>query len=197
MLKVSDEIDEAYVQTAQGISQAFQTFFVDALVDAIWEGADNIEDILRNLLITISKEVFQLAIEMSIIRGIIDPLVKSAFGLTGTTQTLPVTPTSRFGNIINDGYIEPHQAGGIINHTAYFGMANGRVGSVAEEAAEAILPLEQTVAGTLGVRAAGAGSGQTINVNMTVYAKDADSFRRSKREIAGGIRQQLGRFANG
>ena len=194
MIEGADKVDEAYVSAAQGISGAFQTFLVDSLVDAINNGAGDIENILKNLIIAIQREVFALAIEMSIIRGLVNPFVNDAFNLSGD-QALPTTnspSTSEFGNVVGPGrYIEPHEFGGVVNRETVFPLANSRLGSMAETEPEIIFPIEQTSAGTIGIR--GQGGGTTVVVHMKVYANDAQSFRRSEGEIVGSIRRKLGR----
>jgi len=86
------------------------------------------------------------------------------------------------GNAFSDGQVIPLARGGIVGGPTMFGMQGGRVGLMGEAGPEAVLPLARGPDGRLGVRAAGASAGVTINFNVTT--PDVAGFRRSEAQIA-------------
>jgi hypothetical protein len=190
VIETATQVDEAYVEAAQNISEAFGTFVVDGLIDAFNQGASGILDIARNLTISIQREFFRLVTELTVIRGIINPLLNSTFNLTGQ-NALPVN--SQFGNVfvpsMSGPRVEPHQFGGIVSNPGAF-VTSGGIGTIAEKEPEVIMPIAVTSRGELGVNNVG-GGGQPIIIHMTVHAKDANSFRHAQRDIASQMRQHL------
>lgn len=77
------------------------------------------------------------------------------------------------GGVISQGKVQPFASGGIINKPLIFPMANG-AGLAGEAGPEAIMPLQRTSSGDLGVKAEG--GGDNINVTMNINAVDARSF---------------------
>lgn len=114
--------------------------------------------------------------------------IGSLFGSSGVT--VPTTLFSARGNAFSSGNVVPFASGGVVNGPTLFPLAGGRTGVMGEAGDEAIMPLARTAGGQLGVRAEGSG-GNTI-VHMTVYANDADSFRRSRRQIMSDIKRAGG-----
>lgn len=110
---------------------------------------------------------------------------------TGGGLDLPAS-VSALGNAFSRGVVTPFSAGGVVGSPLYFPMAYGKTGLMGERyKKEGIFPLTQTSGGELGVKAVGVGGGQTI-VNVTIHARDADSFRKSRRQIAEDIRRGVG-----
>lgn len=114
--------------------------------------------------------------------------IGSLFGSSGVT--VPTTLFSARGNAFSSGNVVPFASGGVVSGPTLFPLAGGRTGVMGEAGDEAIMPLARTAGGQLGVRAEGSG-GNTI-VHMTVYANDADSFRRSRRQIMSDIKRAGG-----
>lgn len=93
------------------------------------------------------------------------------------------------------GAVSDYSNNGFFDRPTLFPMANGAAGIAGEAGTEAIFPLKRGGDGKLGVAASGVGQ-QIVNnttVRMTVNTPDADSFRRSDRQI----QQNLRRFARG
>lgn len=82
--------------------------------------------------------------------------------------------------------------GGVVNRPTSFAYAGG-MGLMGEAGAEAVIPLSRDAKGNLGVKSAGGGS-RTVNVQMTVIAKDADSFRKSRVQIQDDLRRATTRL---
>jgi hypothetical protein len=90
------------------------------------------------------------------------------------------------------GTLEGYAYGGVVDRATQFNSRSGR-GVMGEAGAEAIMPLTRMPDGTLGVQAEGSG-GKAVVVNMNITTSDADSFRKSRkqitRELTRGIRTQ-------
>ena len=68
-------------------------------------------------------------------------------------------------------------------------MSNGKTGVAGEAGDEAFMPLGRMSDGKLGVHAQG---GRSTVIQMTVYAQDASSFNRSRRQIVDDLRREIG-----
>jgi lambda family phage tail tape measure protein len=92
---------------------------------------------------------------------------------------------ARKGAAFTAGNVIPFARGGIISKPTVFPMASG-AGLMGEAGPEAVIPLKRHRGGGLGV----AGG---VNVNMTVYAQDASSFKSSKSQIFGELHRAVSR----
>lgn len=99
------------------------------------------------------------------------------------TQAIGQAATSAIGAIL------PFAKGGVVNSPTTFPMAQG-TGLMGEAGAEAILPLARGPDGRLGVRSEAGGA---TSVNITINARDVDSFRRSQGEITAALVQAMNR----
>ena len=90
---------------------------------------------------------------------------------------------ARQGMVLYGGDMQNFATGGVVSRPTMFPMANGGVGLMGEAGAEAIMPLTRMPSGDLGVKAQG-GGGKNVIVNMNITTQDADSFRKSKKQIA-------------
>lgn len=94
------------------------------------------------------------------------------------------------GNAFSGGDLVPFAYGGVVNRATTFPMADGRIGLMGEAGPEAILPLKRDSQGRLGVSAGGSQTVNNVtNVTMNVKATDADSFRRSRKQISQDLRR--------
>lgn len=87
------------------------------------------------------------------------------------------------GNVFMNRRVVPFASGGIVDSPITFPLRNG-VGLAGEAGPEAIIPLKRDQQGNLGVRGG-------VNVTMNVYAKDANSFRKSSRQITQDLQRGL------
>ena len=88
------------------------------------------------------------------------------------------------GAAFRHGNVTPFSLGGIVSSPTIFPMANG-AGLMGEAGPEAVMPLERTSDGKLGV--AGGGGGNTINITVNVTgatAQNAEAVRRSAGQVA-------------
>jgi phage-related minor tail protein len=95
------------------------------------------------------------------------------------------------GGAFTQGRVQPFAKGGIVSSPTMFPMRGGGTGLMGEAGPEAIMPLSRGPDGKLGVRAGGAA--RPINVVMNVQTSDAESFRRSRGQIAAQMGRALAR----
>ncbi|MEO0831533.1 MAG: phage tail tape measure protein, partial [Pseudomonadota bacterium] len=91
----------------------------------------------------------------------------------------------------SQGRVVPFARGGVVTGPVTFPMRGG-TGLMGEAGPEAIMPLTRGADGSLGVRAAG-GGGRPVQVVMNITSPDAESFRRSKTQVAAQMQRALGR----
>ncbi|WP_120500964.1 phage tail tape measure protein [Roseovarius sp. EL26] len=95
------------------------------------------------------------------------------------------------GGSFSQGRVRPFADGGVVSGPMHFPMRGGETGLMGEAGPEAIMPLSRGSDGKLGVRSAGGGA--PVNVTMNINTPDADSFRRSKGQIAAQLGRAIGR----
>jgi len=152
------------------VGRAFST----TLEDIVFE-FESVGQALKDLATNINRIIFDTFVS--------SPIRDFFSGLPGILGLVP----SANGNVFSGGTIVPHADGGVVSSPSAFPMSDGRIGTVAEVAPEAIVPLER-INGKLGVNTTG-GGGKSVTVNMTVVTNDADSFRRSQRQIMEDLRR--------
>jgi hypothetical protein len=91
------------------------------------------------------------------------------------------------GAPFSQGRVMPFAQGGIVSSATPFGMRGG-MGVMGEAGPEAIMPLARGPDGKLGVKGGG-GGGATIVMNIST--PDAQSFQRSKTQIAAQMSRAL------
>jgi TP901 family phage tail tape measure protein len=148
----------------------------DAFTDAIF-GAENLGDTFRRLALDLS----QMVVRMMILRGL-----TAGFGALGVPG---LTPAAK-GVAMVGGRVINMQRGGIITQPTLTPLPSGHVVRMAEKADEVVAPIMRDSQGRMGVSVAESG-GKTVNLNMTVVTKDADSFRKSRRQIVNDMRQKV------
>ncbi|WP_173931142.1 phage tail tape measure protein [Chelativorans sp. Marseille-P2723] len=90
------------------------------------------------------------------------------------------------------GGVVPFADGGIVSTPTYF-PAGRNIGLMGEAGAEAILPLQRTADGRLGVAASGGQRPTQVIFNVTT--QDAASFRKSEAQITGMLARAVSRGA--
>lgn len=94
------------------------------------------------------------------------------------------------GGAISSGRVRAFASGGIVNQPTSFDMRGGS-GLMGEAGPEAIIPLARGADGKLGVRSGG--GGDAVRVTMNISTPDAESFQRSKTQIAAQMSRALSR----
>lgn len=123
-----------------------------------------------------------------------DALRQVATSLVDTVYAQATKPvTDHIGGLVSQGVgaltgaITPFAKGGVVSGPVTFPMAGG-AGLMGEAGPEAIMPLTRGADGTLGVRSSGGGS----TVVMNIQTPDAQSFQRSRSQIAAQMSRALG-----
>lgn len=154
----------------------------NALAD-ITMGTASASEGFRNLGLAVIRSLEEMIIKMTIVQPMAE-MLKSTLG-GGTTGGIVGLISGLFGgstgsakgNVFDTGAaIIPHSLGGVVSSPSIFPMSGGRVGSVAENEPEAIMPLKRGRDGRLGV--AGAGNSQPATVFTyapTIDARGADA----------------------
>lgn len=95
------------------------------------------------------------------------------------------------GASFSQGRVTPFASGGIVSQATAFPMRGG-LGLMGEAGPEAIMPLSRGSDGKLGVRMEG-GAARPVTVVMNISTPDAQSFQRSRTQIAAQMSRALGR----
>lgn len=170
--------------------------FGDAFAEIV-SGAKSAKDAMQDLY----KSVVQLVMKQMVAQPLADlgsTFLKSillgggssgAFGMGGAGNSYNgwspgMNRPHAMGAIYQSGYMVPFANGGVVSAPSLFPIRGGATGLMGEAGPEAILPLSRGSDGRLGVRMSG---GSQINVRMTVNTPNADSFRRSKHQVASAM----------
>lgn len=151
-----------------------------ALVDG-----KSLESVFRQMALSLSSKVLNQS--LAPLEGLAGSLFDNLFnGLGG------------IGSAAMKGLLQspimPFAKGGVVASPTYFGMEGG-TGLMGEAGAEAILPLARGADGRLGVRTGA--NPATAPVNVTVVARDVDSFRRSEAQLSAIVARAVGRGRRG
>ncbi|MBX3581305.1 MAG: phage tail tape measure protein [Rhizobiaceae bacterium] len=172
---------EDALRNLEKLSASFGTQLTGALKGAALGGKD-LEDVLRRIGLNLAG----LALEQGL--KPLQSLAGSFFsnllgGLAG------LTPFAKGGV---PGHVVPFASGGVVSAPSYFPLGRN-VGVMGEAGAEAIMPLQRSADGRLGVAAAGGGA--SVNVVFNVSTPDATSFRKSEAQITGMLARAVSRGA--
>jgi phage-related minor tail protein len=155
---------------AQGLSRSLAEGFRSAVREAAAGGA-RLGDVVRRLAADMAAAGVAAAA-----RPVGDALGRGVAGLVAAAVGAAAggTPVS--------GPVRAFAKGGVIHGARRFPLGDG-VGLAGEAGPEAILPLARGPDGRLGVRAGGGG----VRVTLNVATPDADSFGRSRGQIAAAL----------
>jgi phage-related minor tail protein len=168
-------------EEGQVAESSFSNFF-DSIINGAKDGNRVVTDLIKSLVTGIAKARFLTPAINALSSGI-----GSFFG--GGTPA-PGSPASISSNMQNSFVPAVASANG--NAFGAFGRilnmptvskAGRRLAVAAETRNEVQLPLARDSQGRLGVRSADGGGGGGGNVTMNVYTRDADSFRKGRRQL--------------
>lgn len=172
---------EALAEAEEKASRASEVLaegFADAFTSMV-TGAKSAKEAFKDMAQSIIQALAEIYIKQQLI---------SFFTAGAPTGDAPNVTKARGGAYV-DGDEKRFASGGIVNRPTTFGY-NGGTGLMGEAGAEAIMPLKRDAKGNLGVASSGEGGGsKVINVSMTVNTPNADSFRRSKRQIQSDLKR--------
>ena len=164
---------------SKSVGNSLRTAFGDLIVDG-----DKLSSVMTRLGNSLVSKTFSKAIT-PVTDALGGALTKGIGAFVG--GALPFEN----GGAISSGRVRAFASGGIVDGPTTFPMRGG-TGLMGEAGPEAILPLARGADGKLGVRS-GAGGGGSVNVTMNISTPDAESFQRSKSQIAAQISRALSR----
>lgn len=174
---------ETAIENLEKMSRSFGSQLTGALKSAVVSGKD-LDDILRRIGLNLAGMALDQGLKP--LQSLTNSLMSNVFnGLAG------ILPFAKGGV---PGHVVPFAGGGVVSSPSYFPMGRN-IGLMGEAGAEAILPLQRSADGRLGVAASGGGSG--VNVVFNVTATDAASFRKSEAQITGMLARAVSRGARG
>lgn len=145
-----------------------------SMTDVVFEGM-RASDALRTVADSLARTVFQQSITpvTDAVGGAIGGIISGALG----------APTTGYANggSFTGGRVRAFAQGGVVNGPTTFPMRGGATGLMGEAGPEAIMPLKRGPDGALGVASQGGGAAP---VNITIQTRDAESFTRSRSQIA-------------
>lgn len=162
LIERSDYMDQMQ-QMADRMGDTFGSAFESMIFDA-----KSFKDAMEGMVKDISRIIFNQMVTRQL-----------ATWSSGFFSSLFVPSAS--GNVFNHGDVVPFADGGVVNRPSVFPMRGGKTGLMGEAGPEAILPLTR-VNGKLGVQSNGSSS-TVNNVTFHINTPDADSFRRSEKQI--------------
>ena len=191
LIQIQDQVREA----AKGAADLLGRQTAGALSDVVFQ-ARSAKDAFEDLLRTISRQALE-----NTLGNLLSALGQTAFGATGGQGTsanalggligsLFAPTTSAKGNAFDRGRVIPYEFGGIVDQPSAFSMAGGNYGTIAEKEPEGVLPLKRMRSGRLGVESSG--GGRSVTIIQNIRAQDANSFRKSKTQIARDARDAIG-----
>ena len=157
--------------------------FANVFDDVIF-GAKSVEQAVGDMVKNVAKMVFDELVTKQIAKFFTNMIYNSFSASAGGAHAM--------GNVFSGGSVVPFAMGGVVSGPSLFPMSGRRTGLMGEAGPEAIMPLQRGPDGRLGVASHG-GSGQVVNVSMTVVTKDADSFRQSSSQITSRIKRSMNR----
>jgi TP901 family phage tail tape measure protein len=175
--------------------------FGDAAVDII-DNINSIEDAAERALDNLRR----IVLEHLVARPIAEGVGKLLYGIGAAALAGAVAPPGKDtgaefdyggeldvarGAVFNNGVVRGMRFGSLFNVPHHFQSGPDR-GVIGEGGIEAAMPLARMSDGRLGVLVANGGS-SSPTVNMYINTPDADSFRRSERQIWRRARSAAGR----
>lgn len=164
---------EMAMRNLTALSSEFGSQLTGALKNATMSGR-SLEDVLRRIGLNLAGMALQQGLQ---------PLQNLASGLVSGLLG-GILPFARGGVI-------PFAKGGVVSAPTYFPVG-GNIGVMGEAGAEAVLPLQRTADGRLGVATTGGGQTST-QIIFNVSTPDAASFRKSEAQITGMLARAVSR----
>lgn len=171
---------EASLRDLEQLSKSFAGQLVGGLRSAVTSGRE-LQDVLRGIGMNLAS--------MALGHGLkpLQNLAGSAF--SSLLQSLPRILGFADGGVPG-GHVVPFAGGGVVAAPTYFPMGRD-IGLMGEAGAEAILPLQRSADGQLGVAASGGGT--PVNIVFNVSTPDAGTFRKSEAQITGMLARAVTR----
>lgn len=154
-------------------------------IQAVVFQTESAGDALQNLLKNMTQAIF----DFYVTKKLLNSLNLTQF----FTPNNPPWVESAKGNVFMGGDVIPFAKGGYIDRTAIFPLKGNTIGVAGEAGREAALPITRLSNGDLGVKYDQSKNKEevynTTNVTMNVTTPNADSFRKSQRQIMEDLRR--------
>lgn len=172
------------MQALRDSTKDFGQAFSSTIASSIRSGR-GFEDTLRSL----GKRLSELALKSALkpLENLFGNALGSVFGQGGTQGT----------SLFSGGGTSPipFARGGVVSSATPFNFGN-RLGVMGEAGPEAVVPLQRTSDGSLGVASFGGGSASS-SIIFNVQASDAASFRKSEGQITAMLARAVARGQRG
>lgn len=173
---------KAIREVADNLANSFGDAF-----ESIVLGTKSLGQAFKDLFNEIEKELLRAIVIKPIVASVSGGL-SSLFSGSGFGSLL----SSAHGNVFDSGHhVTRYAKGGVTNGPEFFPLAGGRTGLRGEAGTEGVFPLKRLANGDLGIKGDSGGGGSTV-INFNIRTNDADSFRKSRRQIASDIRRATG-----
>lgn len=168
-------------QQASGLSKTVGSSLKTAFGSLIMDG-DRLSGVMSRLGSSVASKAFNKAMTpvSNALGGAVESGVQSLIG-----GFLPF----KNGGALSSGRVRAFANGGIVSGPTTFPMRGGQ-GLMGEAGPEAIMPLARGPDGKLGVRG---GGGSAVHITMNITTPDAESFQRSKTQIAAQLSRAMSR----
>ena len=179
LLEKEGKLKEEMLVTNEQMAQAMTSGIMDVV-----KGAQSMQEAFAGVILQLVEMIIQAYI-YKMIMGMLPG---------GVGGGIPMVAGEK-GMVMGGGSVMQNYAvGGVVSSPTVFPMSSGGLGLMGEAGAEAIMPLTRMPDGRLGVTAEGGGSGgggKNVIVNMNITTDDADSFRKSKKQVLRDMRKGL------
>ncbi len=165
-------------RVAEDIGNAFGNAF-----DSIVEGTKSMSEVVLDVIKDIEKSLLRAFVTQPITDAITG-YARSALGGIG----------SGFAGLFGGGaqvqaQPTPHALGGFVTSPTFFNYNGARRGLAGERGTEVIMPVGRGPDGRMGVVAQGGDGGKVVHQTINITTPDADSFRRSRRQLSAELRK--------
>lgn len=177
--KMKAELKDASRDTevlSKGLSKGLRRAFDGLIFDGM-----RASDVLGTVARSVANTAYSAAIK---------PVSQQLGGLLAQSVSGAFSGVFANGAAFSQGRVTPFATGGILSTPTTFPMRGG-VGLMGEAGPEAIMPLSRGSDGKLGVRMDG--GGRPVTVVMNISTPDAQSFQKSRSQIAAQMTRALGR----
>jgi len=169
------------IENMQSISDTIQSSMSDAFMSMV-DGTATVEDAFKSMAISIIEQLYEVMVVQKIV-GQWSATSQTGTGLVGSLMGFFNTSQANGGAWMGGNQITAYAKGGVVDSPTMFSMSGGRRGLMGEAGPEAILPLQRTSSGKLGVAVAGAKSNavseQThIHNNFNITGSDVATVKR-------------------
>lgn len=167
---------------AEDVGRAFESSLTDALTRA-----RSLEEAFNDL----GAAIFRAVVQQTVAAPAASALSSILGGIMGSFVGGAATPAAKGAAFVPQS-VTPMASGGALYSPSITPLANGGSALIAEAGPELVLPAARTSDGRLGVEVVGGSDGSRQRpIQVTIVTPDADSFRRSRAQVASELSRAL------